>query len=184
MADYTRNLNLKKPLQTENYSIDDFNSNFDIIDNKVATKEALTNFISDFFTSGVASLTDPSRDFSISYNNSMSVKITDGVAYSNGNRIGYVTGYPVPSITIDPVTSGTAYIFINAVENHAGEINPDLVPVGFEGIKAFRTTTNTNPLPEGLCVPLYKITITSATTQITAAEVTDLRVQMAFSCGS
>lgn len=35
MANYTKNLNLKKPLQTEFYNVDDFNENADIIDEKI-----------------------------------------------------------------------------------------------------------------------------------------------------
>lgn len=35
MANYTKNLNLKKPLQTEFYNVDDFNENADIIDEKM-----------------------------------------------------------------------------------------------------------------------------------------------------
>lgn len=35
MANYTKNLNLKKPLQTEFYDVDDFNGNADIIDEKM-----------------------------------------------------------------------------------------------------------------------------------------------------
>ena len=35
MANYTKNLNLKKPLQTEFYNVDDFNENADIIDKKI-----------------------------------------------------------------------------------------------------------------------------------------------------
>lgn len=39
MPNYTTNLNLKKPLATENFNIDDFNSNADLIDAAVAAKE-------------------------------------------------------------------------------------------------------------------------------------------------
>lgn len=35
MANFTKNLNLKKPLQTEFYNVDDFNENADIIDEKM-----------------------------------------------------------------------------------------------------------------------------------------------------
>lgn len=35
MANFTKNLNLKKPLQTEFYNVDDFNENADIIDEKI-----------------------------------------------------------------------------------------------------------------------------------------------------
>lgn len=38
MADYTQNYNLKKPVQTDFYNIDDFNDNADIIDEALSNK--------------------------------------------------------------------------------------------------------------------------------------------------
>jgi len=37
MPTFTPNINLKKPLQTENYNVDDFNGNCDLIDTKIGT---------------------------------------------------------------------------------------------------------------------------------------------------
>lgn len=40
MPNFTTNLNLKKPLQNENYNVDDFNGNMDIIDSEIQSKQS------------------------------------------------------------------------------------------------------------------------------------------------
>lgn len=146
------------------------------LDSGVATREALTNFISDFFSSGVIWL---NQDFLISYNGDMSVDVGQGVAYYFGNRIAYNPEI-YSKVNIAPVTDGnTDYVIIYAVDNTNGDYTNGIyaVPDGYVGIYTYRSN-NSNPNTPG--VKLYRITVGTSTSEITSAEVTDLRQQIEF----
>lgn len=53
MATYTNNLNLKKPESDDFYNVEDFNDNFDILDEEISSK---ADKMSSFVTGNLASL--------------------------------------------------------------------------------------------------------------------------------
>ena len=159
MPNYTNKLNLKKPLQSEYYNIEDFNNNFDILDRDILPEYEIANCFNDLINYGVVNL--PS-DFAITYNGNLSVTIGEGSAWYNGYRITH-SGM---TLEIDPVTDGDAdYLSISVA------YNPDT------GSPILSAAQGNSPTPPP-GVLLYTITVLPTTTEITAAEVADGRTQI------